>query len=171
MRFAWISSFALLSFALSFAAHSEDSAPSLPTRKAGLWELKTVMDEGNGPRDQTLKICIDDRMERNTVSASVADHKANCSKYDVKAENGTTVTDAECIYNQRFVVSKTTMSGDFAKTFEIKIASTTSDPNAKEQSVVIKRTITQTGSYVGESCGDLKGGEAMGADGSKIAVQ
>ena len=35
----------------------------------------------------------------------------------------------------------------------------------------VKRTITQDGKYMGESCGDLKAGEAMGSDGHKILVQ
>jgi hypothetical protein len=144
---------------------------SLPARKPGLWELKTVMDEGKGPRDQTLKMCIDERMEQNTIAASLADHKSNCAKYEVKAADGVTTAEGECTYNGRQVVSHTEMKGDFKSAFEIKIKSTTSDPEAKEQSIIIKREITQTGSYLGESCGELKAGEAMGPDGNKIAVQ
>jgi hypothetical protein len=37
--------------------------------------------------------------------------------------------------------------------------------------VSVKRTITQDGTYLGESCGDLRAGEAMGSDGHKIMVQ
>ena len=37
------------------------------------------------------------------------------------------------------------MSGDFKSAFEIKIQSTTTEPEQKAQSVVIKRTITQLG--------------------------
>jgi hypothetical protein len=39
------------------------------------------------------------------------------------------------------------------------------------RSVSVKRSITQTGKYLGESCGDLKAGEAKGADGKKVLVQ
>lgn len=148
-----------------------DDAIGLPERKAGLWELKTTMDEGNGPRDQAMKMCIDARMEKNTVLASISDHKANCSTYNVKADGGGTTVDADCIYNERKVMSTTTMSGDFKTTFEIKIQSTTSDPEKKDQSVVIKRTITQLGKYLGDTCGDLKPGEAQSIDGTRILVQ
>ncbi len=133
---------------LALPALSDDAAVSLPERKAGLWELKTQMDEGNGPRDQAMKLCIDAQMEKNTVSASVADHKANCSAYDVKASGGTTTVDATCLYNGRQVMSTTNMSGDFKSAFEIKIESSTSDPEKKDESAVIKRTITQLGKYV-----------------------
>ena len=164
---------ALLAFTLlcPLTAIAGDTTSTLPERKAGLWELKTVMDEGNGPRDHTFKVCIEEGMEKNTVAASLADHKANCSKYDIKSENGTTIADGECTYSNRLVVSRTEMSGDFKSKFEIKITSTTSDPAAKEKSVVVKRTITQTGTYVAESCGELQGGEALGSDGSKFMVQ
>ena len=161
---------ALLGFAVLPAA-SDDAAVTLPERKAGLWELRTVMDEGNGPRDQTMKLCIDAQMEKNTVSASVADHKANCATYDVKAAGGNTTVDSDCLYNGRKVISTTNMSGDFTSAFEIKIESTTTEPEQKTQSVVIKRTITQVGKYVGDSCGALKPGEAEGADGSRMMVQ
>ncbi len=36
---------------------------------------------------------------------------------------------------------------------------------------MIKRTITQSGTYANESCGDLSGGEAMAPDGTKVMVQ
>jgi hypothetical protein len=158
----------LVSTAVAPACAEENT---LPARKPGLWELKTVMDEGNGPRDQTLKMCIDERMEQNTIAASLADHKSNCAKYDIKVTDGVTTAEGECTYNGRLVISHTEMKGDFKSAFEIKIKSSTSDPEAKERSIVIKRDITQSGSYLGESCGDLKAGEAMGPDGQKIAVQ
>lgn len=167
MRVSSLALAALIVATAAVPAHAEDA---LPARKAGLWELKTTMDEGNGPRDQSLKICIDDVMEANTIKASIADHKANCTKYEVTTANGVTVTDSECKYSNRDVVSRTEMSGDFKTDLLVKISSTTSDAT-KQQSIVVKRTITQTGHYLSESCGDLKGGEAMGEDGHKIAVQ
>ncbi len=160
-----------LSACLAFPVAADDAAAKLPERKAGLWELKTVMDEGNGPRDQTMKLCIDQTMEKNTVLASIADHKANCASYDIKAANGATVVDSTCMYNGRQVISTTNMSGDFKSAFDIKIESSTSDPEQKTQTVVIKRTITQEGKFVADSCGDLKPGEAQAPDGTKILVQ
>ncbi|MFT3731872.1 MAG: DUF3617 family protein [Hyphomicrobium sp.] len=152
-------------------AFGDQTTPTLPERKAGLWELKTQMDEGNGPKDQTMKICVDARMEKNTVMGSIADHKANCSSYDIKAAGGSTVVDSDCVYNGRKVISTTNMSGDFQSAFTITIQSTTSDPEKTDQSVVVKRTITQLGKFVGDSCGDLKPGEAEAADGTRVLVQ
>jgi hypothetical protein len=164
-------SFALLAAAFFVASASSGAlAQELPLRKAGLWELATVMDEGRGPRDQKLNMCIDDAMERTTAAASLAEHKANCARYDIKQEGGTTVVDADCAFGSS-VQSRTEMSGDFKTSFQVKIESTTINSNSQGQSVPVKRTITQTGTYLGESCGDLQPGEAMGPDGAKVAVQ
>jgi len=152
-------------------AAGDDAKEQLPERKAGLWEQKTVMDEGNGPRDQTMKICIGAEMERNTVNASISDHKSNCASYDIDAAGGTTVVKSDCLYNGRQVISTTEMTGDFKSAFEIRIKSTTSDPAAKEQSIVVRRTITQTGKYLADSCGELKPGEAETPDGTRVLVQ
>ncbi|MEQ1714734.1 MAG: DUF3617 family protein, partial [Hyphomicrobium sp.] len=158
---------ALVSASSLTCAGDENSAAALPTRKAGLWELKTSMDEGSGSRDQTMKMCVDEKMEANTVLASAAEHKSNCEGYKVKADGVATVVEADCVFNKRKVVSTTTMTGDFKTAFEVKINSTTSNPEAKDQSVVIKRTISQVGKYLAESCGDLKPGEAEGTDGTR----
>lgn len=149
-------------------AYAADTA--LPLRKAGAWEQKTTMDEGGKKHEQTLTICIDAEMERNTALASDAEHKKSCSKYEVKKSGDTVVVESTCNMNKRDVESRTEMSGDFQSAFNVKINTTTSGIQ-DSQTVSIKRVIEQQGKYVGESCGDLKAGEAMGADGTKIMVQ
>lgn len=142
----------------------------LPERKAGLWELATTMDEGLGPRDQTMKLCIDADMERTTVESSAREHAKQCSRYDISRQGDKTVVDMACQFASRHVVSRTEMIGDFQTTFEVDIDSTTSGEQ-NQQTVSVKRKITQKGKYLGESCGDLVGGEAMGSDGSRALVQ
>jgi hypothetical protein len=171
MRSTLLVSLALAACAYSVPALSDQSTATLPERKAGLWELKTQMDEGAGPKDQTMKMCIDAGMEKNTVMGSVADHKANCSTYDIKVTGGSTIVDSDCLYNGRKVISTTNMSGDFQSAFTITIQSTTTEPKQTAQSVVVKRTITQLGKFVGNSCGDLKPGEAEASDGTRMLVQ
>lgn len=144
---------------------------TLPQRKAGLWELNTTMDEGGSSRDQSMKICIDADMEKNTVQASLEDHRKACTTYDIKVADGTTTVDADCLFSTRKVISQTKMSGDFQNNFEVKIESTTSGVESNAQTIVVKRIITQNGKYLGESCGDLKGGEAEGSDGTRMLVQ
>ncbi|MFN0219970.1 MAG: SRPBCC family protein [Hyphomicrobium sp.] len=163
----------LASIAAKTAANlAAADAATLPTRKAGLWELKTAMDEGRGPREQLLKMCVGAEMEASTVRASLTEHQQNCDTYDIKSVGDETVVDAKCLFNGRHVDSTTVMSGDFGKAFKVKIDSTTSDKkDSTEQTVVVKRTIIQTGTFVSDSCGDLKPGEASAPDGEKVTVQ
>lgn len=171
MRLAWVRLVFASAGGLSVlcGAAAADEA-QLPERKAGLWELTTTMDEGLGPKDQTMKLCVDADMERTTVAASTQEHEKQCSKYEIKKEGDKTVVDMSCQFASRHVTSRTEMSGDFQTSLAVKIESTTSgDHNG--QTVAVKRTITQTGKYLDASCGDLMGGEAKGPDGTKVMVQ
>ena len=161
-----------MSAAWAIAAATATSADTaqLPMRKAGLWQLTTVMDEGSGPKEHVLKMCVDAGMEQNTVQASLAEHRQNCSRYEVNGTGDAVAVDAECVFNGATVRSRTEMSGDFNKTFEVKIESTTVRTQGG-QSQSVKRLIKQTGSYLGEACGDVGAGEAMDAGGNKIPVQ
>ena len=142
----------------------------LPLRKAGRWEQKTSMEEGGKKHEQTLTICIEAEMERNTALASDAEHKKSCSKYEVRKVGDTVIVESNCNMNKRDVESRTEMSGDFQSAFNVKINSTTSGMQ-DSQSVSVKRVIEQQGKFLGESCGDLKAGEAMGTDGTRLMVQ
>lgn len=171
MRFAGVrSAVAGVAGALALSWPVLADEARLPERKAGLWELHTVMDEGLGPKDQTLTMCVDADMEHNTVTASGIEHENQCSKYEITREGDKTVVDMSCQFASRHVKSRTEMTGDFRSALLVKIESTTSGEH-NGQTVAVKRTITQTGKYLGESCGDLIGGEAMGSDGSRVMVQ
>lgn len=160
----------MLLAAIGSGASAEET--ELPQRKAGLWELSTIMDDGSGRRDQVLTMCVDAEMERNTVRSSAAEHRANCESYDVKRSGDSIVVEAECSMSKANVNSRTEMRGDFHTSFKVHIESSTWRPaESGEQTRVVKRTIDQTGRYVSTSCGDLKGGEAMGTDGNRILVQ
>lgn len=168
---AFSTALTLFAVTLPSGAISDEAKASLPSRKAGLWELNTAMDEGNGPRTQSMKMCIDATMEKNTVAASMGEHKEACKTYEIATTGDGTTVAADCIFNKRRVVSTTTMSGDFKTAFEIKITSKTTDPAEKTQLIVVNRTITQRGKFLAESCGALKGGEAEAEDGTKVMVQ
>lgn len=142
----------------------------LPERKAGLWQLHTIMDEGRGPQEQTMTLCVDADMERNTVTASHDEHARRCSAYDITRDGAAMVVDMSCQFEGRQVTSRTEMTGDFQSTFNVRIESKTSGDQGG-RTVVVNRTITQVGTYLGADCGDLAGGEAKSQDGTKVLVQ
>lgn len=143
----------------------------LPTRQAGKWKLHTEMDEGRGPIKQTLTMCITDEMEKATAATAATEHKSNCARYDVKRDGAQTIVEAECAYAVDKVTSRTEMSGDFQKTFDVKIATTTITTPPSGNPLQRQRKINQTGEYFGADCGDLKPGEALTEDGNRVMVQ
>jgi hypothetical protein len=155
------------------AATATAEEVKLPLRKAGQWELTTVMDEGAGPRpEHKLQLCIDAKMEESTAAASDVEHRTNCKSYTIKSEGGMTVMEADCDFGRQLIQSRTEMSGDFQKEFQIKITSTTTKGGGDNQSRPIHRIITQNGRYVSEKCQDgLAPGEAIGDKGAKMQVQ
>lgn len=151
-----------------------EDAPDLPLRKAGLWELQTQTDEGRGPHQQQLTMCIGEEMERKTVSASRAEYRSNCENYEVKKTASATTVDATCTVDMRQTTTHTELAGDFQTAFSVKIESRTSGfaPRAQGgQPVNVERKIVQNGKYLGESCGDLQAGEAKAADGRTVIVR
>lgn len=157
---------------LSGPALAAEEANQFPLRKAGSWELKTTMDQGKGPQEQpVITMCVETSMEASTAKASMIEHAATCTKYDVKRDGQTTVIDADCTFGIQNTKSRTEMSGDFQAAFTVKIESTTMQQARDGKDVPVNRVINQTGRYLGEACGDLKHGEAMTADGTKLMVQ
>lgn len=143
----------------------------LPQRQPGKWKLSTEMDEGRGPIKQSLTMCITAEMEKATADTAASEHKSNCSRYDIKKDGETTIVDAECAYAVDRVTSRTEMSGDFKKAFSVKIVSTTVTQPPAGKPVTRERKITQSGEHLGDDCGDIKPGEAVTEDGSRVMVQ
>lgn len=172
MKFLNVAGAVSLVFVMT-AAPGVAEGEKLPLRKAGQWELKTIMDEGAGPRpEHTMQLCIDARMEENTAAASDMEHRNNCKSYTIKTEGGTTVMEADCDFGRQLIQSRTEMSGDFQNEFQIKITSTTTKGGGDNQAKPIHRTINQSGRYVSDKCQEgLAPGEAIAADGTKMLVQ
>jgi hypothetical protein len=145
---------------------------ALPQRDPGKWKLTTEMDEGRGPRKQTLTMCITAEMEKATAESSITQHKSNCSRYDIKKEgDATTIVESECAYAVDRVKSRTEMTGDFKKSFTVKIETTTVTQPPSGEPMTRQRKINQTGEHLGADCGDIKPGEAVAEDGSRVMVQ
>jgi hypothetical protein len=136
-------------FALALPLPVSAADGGLPQRQPGKWKLSTEMDEGRGPIKQSLTMCITAEMEKATAD----------------------IVDAECAYAVDRVTSRTEMSGDFKKAFSVKIVSTTVTQPPAGKPVTRERKITQSGEHLGDDCGDIKPGEAVTEDGSRVMVQ
>ena len=105
------------------------SAPALaldmPTRKAGLWELKMTF-EGRKIPPQTMKHCTDaatDKLMNGNYGGSA---QQNCSKQDMTNSNGSIVVDSVCNFGGATVTSHAVVTGSFDSAYKVDVTSTRS---------------------------------------------
>jgi len=142
-----------LGFAATLSAVSTlAAAETLPTRKAGLWESKTVSAEGN----TTVRQCIDDKTDQLAQGALGAGQ--NCSKRTfVKTSTGFK-GETECKIGPISATGSSVITGDFGSKIHMDVETTlTGIPNTKDP---VRRQMAIDATYLGpceagQSPGDI----------------
>ena len=94
-------------------------ADDLPTRKAGLWEMKIVK-TGSGVPDMTMQHCTDETTDKdmsNTVSPMA---KQVCSRQDVQKTATGFISDSLCSVAGVSMTSHSEITGDFNSGYSVK---------------------------------------------------
>jgi hypothetical protein len=142
-----------LGFAATLSAvNTLAAAETLPTRKAGLWESKTVSAEGN----TTVRQCIDDKTDQLAQGALGAGQ--NCSKRTfVKTSTGFK-GETECKIGPISATGSSVITGDFGSKIHMDVETTlTGIPNTKDP---VRRQMAIDATYLGpceagQSPGDI----------------
>jgi len=142
-----------LGFAATLSAVSTlAAAETLPTRKAGLWESKTVSAEGN----TTVRQCIDNKTDQLAQGALGAGQ--NCSKRTfVKTSTGFK-GETECKIGPISATGSSVITGDFGSKIHMDVETTlTGIPNTKDP---VRRQMAIDATYLGpceagQSPGDI----------------
>ena len=100
----------------------EASAVDLPTRKAGLWEMK-VLRTGSAAPDMTMQHCTDATTDKEMSTAFSPMSKEICSKNDIQKTATGSITDSVCSVNGVSVTSHSETTGDFNSAYTVKITS------------------------------------------------
>ncbi len=98
-------------------------ALDLPTRKAGLWELRMIFEGRNLP-PTVMKHCVDaatDKLMNANYGGSNAEH---CPKQDMKKSGGTITIDSVCKFGEATTTSHAVVTGSFDSAYNIDVAST-----------------------------------------------
>src|ERR1700748_1213554 len=74
------------------------AAVELPTRKAGLWELKMLRAGSSNP-ELTMQHCTDETTDKKMTTSLSPMAKQNCSKNDTQKTTTGYVTDSICSFN------------------------------------------------------------------------
>ncbi|HMA56974.1 MAG TPA: DUF3617 family protein [Pseudolabrys sp.] len=99
------------------------AALDLPTRKAGLWELKMEFQGRNLPT-QLMQQCTDAASDKlmNLNFGGVSER--NCQKRDVRNTGGTITVDSVCTFGEATTTSHAVVSGDFNSAYTVQVNST-----------------------------------------------
>ncbi|MEW6642550.1 MAG: DUF3617 family protein [Pseudomonadota bacterium] len=154
---------AMMSAAVPALAHGEE----LPTRKAGLWELKMEMAGGMLPA-MTMQQCTDETTDKAMTTSFGPMQKDSCSRNDVqKTSTGFTV-DSECSAGGMALSSHAEISGDFNSAYTVKVTSHhTGGPAAMPRD----NNMTVQARWLGACMSDQKPGDMIMPGGMKMNIR
>lgn len=105
------------------AAAAPAFALDMPTRKAGLWEVKMVFESRNLP-PQVMKQCVDAATDKLMNANFGGSNEQNCSKQDMHNVGGTMVIDSVCKFGPATTTSHAVVTGSFDSAYTIDVTST-----------------------------------------------
>jgi hypothetical protein len=115
-------SFVSAVFLLALLAPPEAIAVELPTRKAGLWEMK-VLRTGSAAPDMTMQHCTDATTDKEMSTAFSPSGKDVCSKQDIQKTATGYVSDTVCGVAGMTITSHAEITGDFNSAYTVKSTS------------------------------------------------
>lgn len=110
-------------FAGGLLAASGALALDLPTRKAGLWELRMEFAGRNLPA-QVMKQCVDAATDKLMNMNFGGSNEQACSKQDVSRNGATIVIDSVCKFGPSTTTSRAVISGSFDSAYTVDVTST-----------------------------------------------
>jgi hypothetical protein len=143
------------------------AAVEMPTRKAGLWEIKMQRTGGPLP-EMTLQHCTDETTDRQMTSTFAPMSKEICSKNDtVKTATGYT-TDSICNVSGMSMTSHADIKGDFNSAYTVKVTShSEGGPSGARRDT----TMTLEAKWLGACKADQKAGDIVMPGGIKLNVK
>jgi len=134
-------------------------ALDLPARKAGLWEIKMSLEDGQMPA-QTVQQCID------AATDKLIQEKFNgqdiCPKQEMNKSGNTIVVDSSCKIGNTATTTHAVFEGDFDSAYTVKVAT------ALEGG--IKKNMTMQAKWLGACKPDQKPGDIEMPGGMKMNV-
>jgi len=138
-------------------------ADELPTRKPGLWEVRTGINNPNAPAI-TIQQCIDAETDPLMLSIAGPFAKEACSKQSVqKSTDGFTI-DSACTFAGKAVTAHAVITGSFDSAYTMTVTSQGADaPDAKV-------TMTIGAKWLGACAAGQKPGDMILSNGMKINI-
>jgi Protein of unknown function (DUF3617) len=140
------------------------SALDLPTRKAGLWEIKMNFEGGALP-PQVLKQCVDPASDKLLNANFAVSIGQSCSKQEVMRSGGAIIVDTVCTFGETTTTSNAVITGNFDTAYSMRVRSTSQSGPAPGAV-----TMAVTAKWLSACAADQKPGDVIMANGIKMNV-
>jgi Protein of unknown function (DUF3617) len=148
---------------LALAAAMPALSAELPSRKAGLWEIKTTFENRNGA-GLTVQQCIDASTDQMMQSSAGPLAQAACSKRDMQKSGNTITIDSVCKLSGKTATSHAVITGSFDSAYTMMV---TSESDALPGG---KLTMTIAANWLGPCRDDQKPGDIIMGNGLKMNI-
>jgi hypothetical protein len=138
-------------------------AAELPSRKAGLWEVKTNIENRNAP-GVTIQQCIDASTDQMMQSSAGPLSQAACSRRDVQRSGDTVTIDSTCTLGGKTATAHAVITGSFDSSYTMTV---TSQSDALPGG---KMTMTMAAKWLGPCAADQKPGDMILGNGVKLNI-
>jgi uncharacterized protein DUF3617 len=146
-------------------------ALDLPTRKAGLWEIKMEFQGRSSLPMQTMKQCTDAASDKFMTYNFGGAAQRDCSKQDMKNTGGTITIDSVCKFGAATSVSHAVVSGDFNSAYTVDVVSThQGGPPAPGAAPGRETHMTIAAKWVGPCAAGQKPGDIVMSNGMTMNV-
>jgi Protein of unknown function (DUF3617) len=138
----------VLCLPLSFGSAA---ALDLPPRNPGQWELAVRQIVPADPEVVTTRICLDAASDRKFMEMGLSISRESCSKFETSRQGDTFIIDAVCQFGGMKSATRTVITGNYTKQYEMRITGTTEggpgQPPGPQASEMV-----QTGKLVSPTC-------------------
>jgi Protein of unknown function (DUF3617) len=132
-----------------------------PSRKPGLWQVKTSIENSSAPA-RVLQQCIDATTDQMMQSSAGPFDPAACRKREVQDSANSITIDSTCTVGGKAATAHSVITGSFDSAYTMTVAA------QSEELPGGKMTMTMEGKWLGPCAADQKPGDMIMGNGVKI---
>ena len=153
----------MLSSALFLAYVVPAISAELPSRKPGLWEVKTSIENVNAP-DRVIRQCIDAATDQMLQSIAGPFNPASCPEPIVQSSTNSTTIEFKCTVGGKPATAHSVITGSLDSAYTMTVTA------QSDQIAGGGITMTMEGKWLGACAADQKPGDIVLGNGVKINV-
>jgi hypothetical protein len=153
----------VLSSALLLANAVPALSSELPSRKPGLWEVKTSIENVNAPA-RVIRQCIDAATDQMLQSIAGPFDPASCPERNVQSSANSTTIDFKCTVGGKPATARSLITGSLDSAYTMTVTA------QSDRSAGGGMTMTMEGKWLGACAADQKPGDIVLGNGVKINV-